>query len=389
MQIILVDSTALAKEFILVATHIYRNDPHWIRPLDKDIEEVFDPQKNKAFQQGEAVRWILKDEQGKYLGRIAAFVSAKYKNKGDEMPVGCIGFFECVHQQDAANMLFDTAKQWLTQKGVEAMDGPVNFGERDKFWGLMLEGFYEPLYGMNYNLPYYQELFENYGFEVFYNQICWIMEVMNSGGQLQQKFYEAHKRFEGKKGYKAIHVNKRNLDKFARDFCTIYNKAWAGHEGNKEMSESAAIKLFRSMKPVMDEKLGWFTYYNDEPIAMWMNIPDLNQIFKHLNGQFNWWAKLKFLYYKKMGGCNRMVGIIYGIVPKFQGTGVDYYMIVEAEKTIKPMNKYNEIELLWQGDFNPKMLNISKNLGAKQSRRLATLRYQFDRSKPFKRHPIL
>jgi len=120
-----------------------------------------------------------------------------------------------------------------------------------------------------------------------------------------------------------------------------------------------------------------------------MNIPDLNQIFKHLNGQFNWWAKLKFLYYKSTGACNRMVGIIYGIIPKFQGTGVDYYMIVEAEKTIKPMNRYNEIELLWQGDFNPKILNISKNLGARQSRRLATLRYQFDRSRPFKRHPIL
>lgn len=389
MQLVLVEGPALAREFIAVATEIYRNDPHWIRPLDKDINEVFDPSKNKAFQQGEAVRWILKDGNGKSIGRIAAFVQAKYKNKGDEFPVGCIGFFECIHDQQAANLLFDKAKNWLQDKGVEAMDGPINFGERDKFWGLMLEGFYEPLYGMNYNPPYYQELFENYGFEVFYNQICWILEVMNSGGQLQPKFYEAHKRFAGKKGYKAIHVNKKNLDQFARDFCTIYNKAWAGHEGNKEMSEAAAIKLFRSMKPVMDEKLGWFTYYNDEPIAMWMNIPDLNQIFKHLNGQFNWWAKLKFLYYKSTGACNRMVGIIYGIIPKFQGTGVDYYMIVEAEKTIKPLNRYNEIELLWQGDFNPKILNISKNLGARQSRRLATLRYQFDRSRPFKRHPIL
>jgi hypothetical protein len=45
------------------------------------------------------------------------------------------------------------------------MDGPINFGERDKFWGLLTEGFIEPLFGMNYNFPYYKDLFENYGFK--------------------------------------------------------------------------------------------------------------------------------------------------------------------------------------------------------------------------------
>ena len=80
---------------------------------------------------------------------------------------------------------------------------------------------------------------------------------------------------------------------------------------------------------------------------------------------------------------------VFGVVPEFQGTGIDYYMIVEAAKTIQTKTNYNELELQWQGDFNPKMLNISKNLGAKQSRLLATYRYLFDREKTFKRHPIL
>ena len=47
---------------------------------------------------------------------------------------------------------------------MEAMDGPINFGERDKFWGLLIEGFSEPLYAMNYNAPYYKELFEKTSF---------------------------------------------------------------------------------------------------------------------------------------------------------------------------------------------------------------------------------
>lgn len=376
------------RDFLQVAVRLYRDDPQWVRPLDQDINQVFDPAKNKAFQHGKVQRWLLRRQTGELIGRIAAFVNSKYTNKGDEIPVGGVGFFDCIDDQTAANLLFDTAKLWLQQHGMEAMDGPINFGDRDRWWGLMLEGFFTPIYGMNYNPPYYEKLFRTYGFDVFYNQICWKVEVTKTG-QLSDRFYQAHARFAKKKGYRVEHVKKNNLEKYAKDFCTVYNAAWASHEGNKEMSVEQALKLFRTMKPVMEEKIAWFAYYNDEPVAMWMNLPDLNQIFRYLNGQFNWLAKLKFLYYRWRGVCTRMVGIIYGVIPKFQGTGVDYYMIVEAEKVFKPATNFNELELLWQGDFNPKMLNISRNLGAEESRRLATMRYLFDRTKVFERHPML
>jgi hypothetical protein len=91
----------------------------------------------------------------------------------------------------------------------------------------------------------------------------------------------------------------------------------------------------------------------------------------------------------KKGVCNKFTGIVFGIIPEFQGKGIDYYMIVEGAKVIQQKKQYHELELQWQGDFNPKMLNISKNLGATKSRLLCTYRYLFDRSKEFKRHPIL
>ena len=124
MQLIPVTNKAAAKEFIQVAVDLYKNDPNWIRPLDKDINEVFDPKKNKAFRFGEAERWILKDNSGKSIGRIAAFVNKKYKNKGDDVPVGGVGFFECINNQEAADLMLDNAKHWLMQKGMEAMTVP-------------------------------------------------------------------------------------------------------------------------------------------------------------------------------------------------------------------------------------------------------------------------
>jgi hypothetical protein len=386
MYLLPVSDKKTEQEFLTVPLILYSGDENFIRPLDKDVNDVFDAKKNKAFRFGHCERWLLKDSDDVLVGRIAAFVNKKYKNKDDEQPTGGIGFFECINNQEAADMLFDVAKSWLMQQGMEAMDGPINFGERDRWWGLVVEGFKSPIYLMNYNPPYYVDLFENYGFRNFYNQICWHLFVQT---QLNDRFREQDEKYNSDPEYKAIHIKKNQLRKFATDFSIVYNKAWAKHEGNKQLNKDVAYKMFKAMKPVMDEHLIWFVYHNNKPIAFWVNLPELNQIFKHLDGKFNFLAKLKYLWLKKKGVCNKFTGIVFGVIPEYQGQGIDYYMIVEGAKVIQEDKQYNELELQWQGDFNPRILNVSRNLGATQSRMLATYRYIFDRSKEFKRHPIL
>ncbi len=169
MKIIEVSSPQEKKEFLNFPVHLYKKEPYWIRPLDKDIESVFDRVKNKTFRHGECVRWILKNEAGDVIGRIAAFVNEKTLNKGNDQPTGGVGFFECINDKAAAYMLFEQSKSWLQARGVEAMDGPINFGNRDRWWGLLIEGFdQEPNYQCNYNFDYYKDLFEAYGFQVYF-----------------------------------------------------------------------------------------------------------------------------------------------------------------------------------------------------------------------------
>ena len=133
-SIIEVTDKKTAKEFLLCPVHLYKNDKSYIRPLDTDINKVFDPKQNKLFRQGECIRWILVDSQRKTVGRVAAFVDNKSAAKNDQ-PTGGLGFFECINDKDAAFQLFDNCKAWLISKGMEAMDGPINFGERDRWWG--------------------------------------------------------------------------------------------------------------------------------------------------------------------------------------------------------------------------------------------------------------
>jgi len=381
-----VSGDADANDFIRVSVDLNKNNPDYIRPLDHEIKEVFDAKKNKAFRHGECIRWVLKNEDGKGIGRIAAFVNNRYKTKGDEGPVGGIGFFDCINDQQSADMLFDVAKHWLLQKGMIAMDGPINFGERDKWWGLVTGGCQQPLYGMNFNPPYYKELFENYGFSVFFNQICFGMAFKK---ELSPKLKSRHAILEKDPSLKVMTIKKSALLKFAKDFTTVYNKAYAGHGGLKELKQEQVNILFRTMKPVMDERIIWFAYHLDDPIAIFVNLPDLNQWFKDLNGKFDLFHKLKFLWIKRTRPNKKFVGIVFAIVPEWQGRGIDAFIVGEARKTAITL-PYKEYEMQWVGDFNPKMINVAEGLGdVFRTRTLSTYRYLFDRTKEFKRHPIL
>ena len=397
MRITEVNSPALAKAFLQTNVVINQTDPNYIRPLDKDVEEVFDPGRNKAFRFGEVIRWILVNEQGNLIGRIAAFVNKKYKTKGDDGPVGGMGFFDCINDQAAANLLLSTAQKWLDERGMTAMDGPINFGERDKWWGLLTEGFSPPLYCMNYNPPYYKDLLETFGFRPFFYQACFALDVKN---RVQEKFYERHAVLAKDPDFSSDNIKKNNLPKYARDFTIVYNKAWAGHGGLKQMEERVAIKMFQNMKAVLDERICWLIYYKEEPIGIWLNLPDLNQWFKLLKGKFGLLDKLKFLWYKRTKPCNKFVGLVFGIVPEFQGKGADAYMIIEGCKLIQNLTIkngkyligtpiYDQYEMQWIGEFNPKMINVAESLGTYRSRRLTTYRYNFDREKEFRMHPIL
>ena len=388
MKVLEVNTPELDKSFVGINALVNKDNPFYIRPLDNEVLATFDPAKNKLFKEGAAKRWIVQDEAGNTLGRIAAFHYEKYKNKGTDFATGCVGYFDAIEDQRVANLLFDTAKAWLIAEGMEAMDGPINFGDRDKWWGLMVEGYdREPMYGMSFNPPYYETLFANYGFENFYNQYYY--RILLSTG-LPDRFNERYEKFKAKPDYSAKHLDKNQLDKFARDFVQIYNAAWAQHGEAKAIKQEQIMQLFKTLKPVMDERVIWFAYYKEDPIAMFINIPDVNQYFKYFDGQLGWKQKIHLLWMKFRKTNTRLTGLAFGVVPKFQALGIDSFLIYSSFLMLEKIKIYDEYEMGWAADWNPKMVNIYKSLGANPSRRMVTWRHIFDAEKhPFERHPLM
>lgn len=387
MQIIEVKDKKTAKEFLLFPVVLYKDEPNWIRPLDKDINGVFDPEINKYFRHGECTRWILKNEHGEMIGRISAFINKKTANKDNDQPTGGVGFFECKNDQAAANELFDTGKKWLQDRGMEAMDGPINFGDRDNWWGLLADGYdLEPNYQCNYHFPYYRDLFEKYGFLLYFKQYTFGRNTFDPlSPRLQEKADIANRDPE----YSFRHIEKSKIAKYAEDFRTVYNDAWARHPGVAQMTSLQAKAIIKKMKPIMDEKIMWFGYYKEKAVGFYINIPELNQIFKHVNGKLNLRGKLIFLYYKLKKKNKKMLGLVFGISPEHQGKGVDGALIMATSVMVQDKYKrYPQLELNWIGDFNPKMINVAKQVGGDIVKTHHTYRYLFDRTKEFKRMPI-
>lgn len=365
-------------EFIEFPKRLYKDDPCWICPLDSTIESVFDPLKNHAFRNGEAKRWILKDENGITAGRIAAFID-RIRSEAQNQPTGGMGFFEVTENREAAFELFDTAREWLASKGMEAVDGPVNFGENDNNWGLLVEGFVQQAYGMPYNKKYYREFFEAYGFKNYFEQYSHSRVVRDNRNHIvefPERIMKIAERIAGRPDYSFRHFEFRNSSRFINDICDIYNSTWVLLKEDFTPLDPAILEeSLRSARMIIDEELIWFAYNKNKPVGFFILYPDFNQILRHFNGNLNILNIIKLIYYKLTHEITRARAVVGGIHPSYQNSGIESAMFYQFYQVLKRKKWLKNIEFAWVGDFNTRMISLYNALGTQRTKIHVTYRY--------------
>ncbi|MDE5639358.1 MAG: hypothetical protein K2I47_06150 [Odoribacter sp.] len=363
--------------FIELPVRLYKDSPYWIRPLDQGIRSVFDPGKNPCFKYGECVRWLLKDEKGMYVGRVAAFVNRKTCGL-DKYKVGQMGFFECIDDREAAFRLFDCCREWLESKGMEAMEGPVNFGERIEWWGLLVDGFDRyPNYAMPYTHSYYVKFFEEYGFRDFFKQYTYRNKLVMES--LAPVVVWKADRLLKNPDYSVYTYREIGKQKAIDSLLEVYNKAWNLEvHGVDGITREQVEAIYKSLRPIVDKDLIYFAYHKEQPIGFFLMFPEINQAVKHLNGKMNLWGMLKFIYYRHIRKMDVALGQLFGVVPEFQGKGVEAAMIKRfCEKIVENNSHYKYLEMNWVGDFNPQMMHLMEYLSATPAKTHITYRKLF------------
>ncbi len=376
MRLIEVKDSSTWKLFHKVPHLIYKGDSDWICPLEKDVQNVFNPKKNKAFQKGSAVCYVLLEGQ-KAIGRIAAFIDGA-RNEKQDFPTGGIGFFECINDQKAAFLLFQKAEDYLLENGIKAIDGPINFGERDKFWGLYTKGTGSPYYQENYNPDYYQDFFTNWGFRPF-EQILSFHSSLSSIdaprlkriADISKKRYHLH----------CDSLSYKNPEKYADDFCTLYNAAFKEYDHFKPLVRAQVLSIFMEMKPVADPFMVGFVYHNKLPVTMCAMMPEVNQFLRKANGKINFFTIPGFLFRKYWPNKKIIKGVAFGIHPDYRSKGgmaiIGDYFYDYAFK------KYHSLVLTTIRGHNTKMVKSVFKLGVKINKEHVAYRKMLDKTLPF------
>jgi hypothetical protein len=377
------------KEFIRFAKVLYKGDNGWVCPLDTEIESTFNPALNPSFRNGAATRWILKNDEGRTIGRIAAFID-NIRSKANRQPTGGIGYFEVIEDRDAAFQLFNTAKEWLAARGMQAMDGPINFGENDVNWGLLVEGFMPQGFGMPYNKQYYRRFFEEYGFIKYFEQYSYHRAVRGDDNKIDMfppRLIKIAEWLMKRPGYSFRHFEFRNRRKYINDLVEVYNATWSLFKEDFTPMDPVFLEAtVKKMRFFIDEGLIWFAYYNDKPVAFFILYPDLNQILRHFRGKLHPWNIIRFFYYRATHEMTRMRAIVGGVHPTHQNSGIESSIFIHLYDVFKRKRWYKELELSWVGDFNPRMIAIYEALGAKRVKTHYTYRYMINSELTFIRY---
>jgi len=326
IKIISMKSKSDKKRFIKFAWQIYRNDPYWVPPLIMDKMKILNEKKNPFFKNAE-MELFMAFKNDKPVGRIAA-IKNDLHNKYHNENIGFFGFFESVNDQEVANKLFDTVKDWLKNKGLDAMRGPANPSSNDEY-GLLIEGFDDsPRLMMTYNPKYYIDLIENYGFKKIKDLYAYKIEYEKiiQAPKIKRVADIARRRT----GIEIRQINMKDFKNELEKVKYVYNKAWAPNWGFVPMSDEEIDLLAKDLKPIVEPSLVLFGEIKGETVGFSLVMPDYNEIFINMNGRLFPFGIFKLFTQKKKITWARILTL--GLIPEYQRKGLDavfYYEILQ------------------------------------------------------------
>jgi GNAT superfamily N-acetyltransferase len=313
------------KRFVDLSWTVNERDPVWVPPLRRELNKVLDRRKHPFHQHAE-VAYFLAERGGEAVGRIAAVVNRQY-NDFHEEKTGFFGFFECLDDAEAARALVDRAAEWLRERGMERMRGPMNFSTNDDFSspGVLVEGFdTPPVVMMSHNPPYYGRLLEGAGLAKSKDLLAYWIPT-NYG---PERAVSGLARLQRRIGVTIRSVRMQDLEAEVRRVQEVYNAAWSRNWGFVPMTEAEFANMARSLKPVVKPELVLLAEKPDgEPVGFLLALPDLNVALKHLkDGRLFPFGIFKFLWHQRKIRTLRLITL--GMKPGYQhlGLGAAMYM---------------------------------------------------------------
>jgi GNAT superfamily N-acetyltransferase len=348
------------KQFFELPWKIYRDDPMWIPPLRGELKELLGFKKRHPFHDFATMQHFLATRDGEPVGRITAIDNPKHFQRHRE-DLGFFGFFESIDDEEVAHGLFDAARQWLKDRGLDWIRGPISPSLNYEL-GLLIDGWHSPpAFMMTYNPRYYERLVESYGFSKCEDLVAFAAHtdiIAKLDKKIDVVIDYATRQYD-------IKLRKLNTRRFKQDvaaFLEIYNQSLVGTWGFTPLSEGEMAHLVKGMKELIVPELTSFAEIDGEPVAGVFAMLDYNPRIKQIDGRLFPFGFLKLLRNKRAIKKVRILST--NVLPKFQRWGLGLVVLSRLKNELLDWG-IGDIELSWVLESNHLSFNTLKRGGAK------------------------
>ncbi|HLR33128.1 MAG TPA: hypothetical protein VK074_11600 [Fodinibius sp.] len=357
---------------------IYEDYPNWAPPFRFEIENIFDPEHNAFFEKGECERYLVKD-RNRVVARFAVMNSPD-RDQALEPPMGGIGFIEMENDRQLGRAIIDFAESWHYDRGYRAMRGPVNFGENDAYWGLLVENYDEPpIYGMFYHPPYYKQLLERTGAVKLDDHWSYKRDFAQP---VPERMKNITDRIEERSNVFIRSIDMKNIYRDAEYIREIYNEAWSEQDIDEreeeftELTDDTVREMVQKLKPVMIPESVLIAFVDDEPASFVVCIPDLNEISKETGGRLRWWHYPKLFWFKRRA--RHLRSLVYGTRPKYRKMGLEALTFTRGiQYTKEAVPSLDYLEGAWVSEKNWLMQRSLEALGCHHHKTHRTYKWEF------------
>jgi len=351
-------------DFIKLPFEIYKGNRYWVPQLISESRKFFDKSKNPFFLHSDA-KLFLARKNGKPVGRIAGVINNRHNSIHNEK-TGFFGFFECPDDAVLAGELFDTVASYVKAEGMDRLRGPANFSSNED-WGWLVDKYDEmPKFQMPYNPPYYLKLAEECGFVKSMDLLAYFLDDKKGFPEKAMRIADLIRRKH------SIEVRTIDMSNFERELGyvkEIYNKAWVNNWGFVAMTEEEIMHTADDFKKIIDPDIVLLAFVNGVPAGFSLALPDLNPVFKAMNGKLFPFGLFKFLWHTKV--VNTVTGIRFlalGVVPEYQKSGIDTIFYVDSFRN-GTAKGYKWVEMSWILETNTLMNRAAMMMGAEPYKR--------------------
>lgn len=363
-NIVAVNDKKQLASFIDFPHDLYKNDSNYVPELFIAQQDMLTPGKH-PFHEHSTLQLFLAYERDTIVGRIAAIQNNNH-NKINQTTEGHFGFFDCINDQETANLLVDTAAKWLKERNMTSMIGPVNFSTND-ICALLIEGFDgPPVAMMPYNAPYYQQLLENTGLakKVDLRAYKFVAGDYNDRSlKLTEAIRERLKRNN-------IIIRKINMNDFWNEVVKVrevYNGAWDHNTGFVPATDKEFHYLAKDLKMIVDPDFVYVAEQEGKMVGISLSIPDINQaLIKIKRGRLLPFGIFKLLWYKRKIKGLRIMAL--GVLDGYRKMGIEACLYGLTIKTFQE-KKFDYAEASWTLEHNTMVNSAIEQINGKLYRK--------------------